>query len=136
MPEDNRTIITGHNDRLAPALAALKHLDELETRRQKIGNGELSRKLLEESLGLCDQALRIFRTENETWPAGWTALHKAALLCELARDVDTEVRSVHLRTALELAQGAVLKAGEDPAPDLVRPRHRVRGEPVRGRSRC
>ncbi len=60
--------------------------------------------MLEESLGLCDQAQRIFRTENETWLIVLVSLHKAALLTELARHVDAAVRSVHTRSALEISQ--------------------------------
>ncbi len=110
--------MTDKKDNLSPALAALSRLEELETKRGTINNSDLTQKLLEESMGLCDQALRIFRTENETWLTAWTSLHKASLLTELARHVDAAVRTVHTRSALEIAQIAVQKIEKDPSPDL------------------
>ncbi len=118
MPEGNRTIMTGKKDKLSPALTVLAHLEELETKRGTVENSDLDQKLLEESLGLSDQALRIFQTENEIWLTAWISLHKASLLTELARHAEPSVRPVHAHSALELAQKAVQKIEEDPSPDL------------------
>lgn len=118
MPEESRTVMTGKQDRLAPALAALARLDELAEKKDTIENEALERKRLEESLGLCDRALRIFRTENKTWLTAWTLMHKASLLTELAQHVDSAVRTVHTRSALELTRKALQNVEENPAPDL------------------
>ncbi|MBN1267203.1 MAG: zinc ribbon domain-containing protein [Anaerolineales bacterium] len=118
MPGEDKTFIIKNKNRLAPALAALASLDELETKRESVSDSHLVQRLLEDGLGLCDQALRIFRAENEIWPDSWLTLHKAALLTDLAQLVDPAVRQVHTRSAIELIRKAISKVDELPSPNL------------------
>jgi ribosomal protein L40E len=118
MPEDKRTIMAGQKDRLEPAFAALARIDELHAKRDTSNDDNLSKRLIEDSLGLCDQALRVFRRHNETWLDSWAALHKAALLTELAHLVDPAVRQVHTRTAVELVQKSMQQVENISSPDL------------------
>jgi len=118
MPEGQNTRMADQNDRLEPAIAAIERLDELDSKRESANDESLIKRLLEDSLGLCDQALRVFRMENETWLDSRISIHKASLLTELATLVDPAVRPVHTRTAVELVQKAMLQVEDIPSPDL------------------
>lgn len=113
-----QTQMHGGTTPLKQGLALLNRLEALDQQRVTAAVADQTR-LLEESIGLCNQAVRSFREAEETWLTWWVTMLKATVLAEMAALDQTEIRPVNLRSALELIQQVLLDVEATPIPNLL-----------------